>query len=284
MVLEAKNYFLIEKNWVIIKTNKTPRGTIMTTIREETVKCGVCGAEVEVYNMASFSRFGGCDLDTRPPALFPFTIFLQSCSHCGYVDGDITEGDPSIKEFLGTEMYKTCDGIEPECEETKHFIQFALIQAHNKVATTWNNKQTNSNQTSIFYGFLNAAWSCDDVAEAADYEPEEYEEIEIKFDKEKAKRDAIACRKRCLDLIDILISDKKDLDEKETLMGIKADLLRRTGQFDEVIKQYSGKSFNNIYVDQIARVEVDLAKAQDTKRYNMGDIDQEKYPLKTATD
>ena len=71
---------------------------------------------------------------------------------------------------------------------------------------------------------------------------------------------------------------------KETFIGIKADLLRRTGQFDEVIKQYSGKSFNNVYVEQIARIEVDLAKAQDIKRYNIKDIDQEKYPLKTATD
>lgn len=244
----------------------------MTMINQEIVKCGVCGAETEVLSMSSTSRFGACDLNTRPPELFPFTMFLQHCSNCGYVDFDITEGDPSIKEFLGTEMYKTCDGINPKNSGAQEFIKYAIIKAHDKVADLWNfPKGTESTQEDVFWGFLNAAWDCDDHSESHPTN-------------KKYEQDAIECRKRCLNLIDILIAAEKDPENKETYIGIKADLLRRTGQFDEVIKQYSGKSFNNIYVDQIARVEVDLAKAQDTKRYNMGDIDQEKYPLKTATD
>ncbi len=240
----------------------------MTIIHEEMVECGVCGFPTTVSVMYSTSRFGTCDLDTRPPELFSFTLFLQHCLNCDYVDIDITKGYPGIKEFLGTEIYKTCDGINPKSLEAEEFIKYALVKAHDKVADI---KGTKTNIEDVFWGFLNAAWACDDDAET-------YPKTK------KYKQDAIECRKRCLNLIDILIAAGKNTKNKETFIGIKADLLRRTGQFDEVIKQYSGKSFNNVYVDKIVRFEVDLAKAKDTKRYNMKDIDKEKYPLKTATD
>lgn len=57
----------------------------MTVLVKDIAKCGVCGKENQISVMKSTSRFGACDLDTRPPAMFPFTIFLQRCEHCGFV-------------------------------------------------------------------------------------------------------------------------------------------------------------------------------------------------------
>ena len=262
----------------------------MTMISQELAKCAVCGKGNEVSIMTSTCHFGACDLDTRPPAMFRFTIFLQKCSHCGYVNYDITEGNSSTKEFLDTDMYKTCDGINPASEEAKEYIQYALIQAHNKVETIWNAAETESSQEDVFWGFLNAAWACDDAAELdpdeeceLDEEDEEYEKYKAYLEQlnpEKCRQDAIECRKRCLDLINGLIVKQEDTEKRETLSGIKADLLRRTGQFDAVIAEYENKVFQNPYVDQVVRFEIDLAKTKDTKCYSMDHIDPVKYPLK----
>ena len=253
-------------------------------IQQELVKCAVCNKGNEVPVMTSTSHFGACDLDARPPEMFRFTIFLQRCSHCGYVNYDISEGSSSTKEFLDTDMYKTCDGINPASEDAKEYIQYALIKAHNKVESLLNTDETDSSQEDIFWGFLNAAWACDDAAELDPDEDcgldEECKAYLAQLNPEKCRHDAIECRKRCLDLINGLIVNQVNIEKRETLSGIKADLLRRTGQFDAVIAEYENKVFQNPYVDQVVRFEIDLAKAKDTKCYSMNHIDPQKYPLK----
>ena len=249
----------------------------MTDIVEKITKCGVCGKGNQVSVMLSCSHFGSCDLDTRPPALFPFTIFLQHCRHCGYVNTDISEGNSSMMDFIQSEMYQTCDGINPESPDARDYIRYAIMQSYMKVHEglfDFINSDFECSQENIFWGFLNAAWACDD---AAMHEPEEDEE---QYDRELCRRNAIECRKRCLDLVNSLIVSQEDQEERETLSGIKADLLRRTGQFDAVIAEYENKVFHNPYVDQVIRFEMDLAKAKDTKSYSMDQIDPIKYPLK----
>lgn len=231
----------------------------MTQIMEEVVKCGVCGKETHVKVMASSSRFGACDLDTRPPALFPFTMFLQQCEHCGYVDVNISDYHREVSEFVATsEMYETCDGIEPKSTKAQQYIKYALIQAYKQVTTIWEDEESSAKENA-FWGFLNAAWACDD---------------------EDDKGAAEECRRRCLDLINNLIVNSKDQEQKETYLGIKADLLRRTGQFDALMVEYEDKTFSNKYIDQVIRFQLDLAKAEDTKRYSMDNIDIKEYPLK----
>ena len=253
----------------------------MTKIVPELARCAVCGKGNEVYNLDSYSHFGSCDLDTRPSGTYPFTIFLQHCEHCGYVNTDITVGHSSIKDFLNSEMYKTCDGINPEVPEARDFIQYALVQSYMKIHTAlvdFVDSDVEFSQKNIFWGFLNAAWVCDD---ATMQEPKEDEE---KYDRELCRRNAIECRKRCLDLINTLIVNENDIDQRETLSGIKADLLRRAGQFDAVIAEYENKIFRNPHVDQVIRFEMDLAKARDVNRYSMDHIDAIKYPLKEKTE
>lgn len=118
----------------------------------------------------------------------------------------------------------------------------------------------------MFWGFLNAAWACDDKGG------------------KKAAEDAIECRKRCLDLVNVLIVNSEKLIQKETYMQIKADLLRRTNQFDAMIAEYINKHFESIYIEQIIRFQLDLAEQNDNKRYSMDNIDPKRYPLKERND
>lgn len=226
-------------------------------IREKTV-CAICGHENTVHCLTSFSRFGSCALDTRPPELFSFTLFLQDCSHCGYVNTFLNEGDKDTIYLLQSDKYKTCNGINPKSFQAKQFIQYALIQARKKHLNLPYEEDDNPADNE-FWGYLNAAWACDD---------------------NKNKEDAIKCRKKCLELINPLILSKQETEEQEVLFGIKADLLRRTRQFDALLVEYHNKSFENPYVDQVVRFEIDLAKANDAKKHLMSDIDQTKYPLK----
>ena len=234
----------------------------MTQIVEELVKCGACGKGNQVSVMTSYSSFGSCDLDTRPPAMFPYTIYLQECSHCGYVAPEIAEENKGILEFLDSEMYKTCDGIEPVDNDARRYIQYALIQAHNKVSSLLDGTGTNSTQEDIFWGYMNAAWACDDCAE------------NDKKNSSHAKEDAVVCRKRCLDLINALIVGMEDPEEKEGFIGIKADLLRRTGQFDALIVEYENRVFQSPVLNQIIKFQLARAKERDDKRYNMDHVRQ----------
>ena len=140
---------------------------------EDISKCAVCGKGNQVLIMTSCSHFGACDLDTRPPAMYPFTLFVQRCEHCGYVNTDIAVGNSSIKDFLNSEMYKTCDGINPESTEARDYIQYALVQSYmmvHKGLFEFVDNDGEFSQENIFWGFLNAAWACDD---AAGCEPDE---------------------------------------------------------------------------------------------------------------
>ena len=239
----------------------------MTQFLEKIVKCGVCGKETNVKVMTSTSSFGSRDLDNRPPAMFPFTLFLQHCEHCGYVSKDITESHRELAELMQSDIYKTCDEIYPVSIEAKRYIQYAIIQAHKKVIATCELFEPGENTLeNMFWGFLNAAWACDDKGG------------------KKAAEDAIECRKRCLDLVNVLIVNSEKLIQKETYMQIKADLLRRTNQFDAMIAEYINKHFESIYIEQIIRFQLDLAEQNDNKRYSMDNIDPKRYPLKDRND
>ena len=238
----------------------------MTMLVKDIAKCGVCGKGNQILVMKSTSRFGACDLDTRPPAMFRFTIFLQHCEHCGFVAPNISDGDPDMQEFVNSEMYKTCDGINPVSETAKHYIQYALLQAYMQVSAIWTERSIKPSKDKMFWGYLNAAWACDDAVE------HKLNDGESNYDRHKCINDAEECRKKCLDLINTLIVNHKEQKDKETLLGIKADLLRRTGQFDAVIVEFDGKKFDDPYVDQVVKFEIDRAKDQDNKRYNMDHI------------
>ena len=237
----------------------------MTILVKDIAKCGVCGKGNQILVMKSTIRFGTCDLDTRPPAMFPFTIFLQRCEHCGYVAPKISDGNPEMLDFVRSEFYKTCDGIEPKTDTAKDYIRYAILQGYNAVGSImWPDQTTEKTAgkgiNKVFWGYLNAAWACDDA-------------VKLDSDDSKCMEDAEKCRRKCLELIDTVILEHKEPKEKETLLGIKADLLRRTGQFARLEVEFGGKVFEDPYVSKVIKFELDRAKELDRKRYNMDHID-----------
>ena len=238
-------------------------------------KCGVCGTKCITNTFGYDCFFYGFKLDTRPVTnLTEHTISLQRCEHCGYVNTDIKEADKDIHFLLESEKYKNCNGMNVKNEYAKDYIRYALIQARAKHINMAKSKNYDIYADKEFWAYMNAAWACDDTKGSAD--------------------DAIICRKKCLELINSLILLKKDTDKKETsksmidyfifknidrdkkelLLAVKADLLRRTRQFDALIVEFENKIIQDPQADKIIRFELDLAKAKDAKIYNMRDIDE----------
>ena len=216
----------------------------MTKYITEISKCGVCGKESEVDCLSSYSSFGGCDLDSRPPEMHRFTLDLSVCKHCGYVDEDIADGEPELLEYINSKKFKTCDELNPQSAEVKKYLRYALLQVHMK------------NTENVFYGYLNAAWAYDDL-------------VEIK-PSDKSRYGAYACRLRAIRAVSALLC--REIDDVETLKCIKADLLRRVEKYDEVIKEYQNEVFENQLIGQIIKFEIELSKKRDSAAHNIKEI------------
>ena len=95
-----------------------------------------------------------------------------------------------------------------------------------------------------FHALLYCAWACDD-----------------KDDEENA----IRIRRKCLDYID-------SLEANDDVAIQKADLLRRSKQFDKVIEEYSAKSFTEDIYNRICSFEVEKAIQKDSACYTVDDV------------
>ncbi len=94
-----------------------------------------------------------------------------------------------------------------------------------------------------FFALLHCAWACDDAED----------ELAVKI------------RKMALKTL-------PKIDMNKDLMMIKADLLRRTCQFDELIRQFSDISLNDELYDKIINFQLELARKKDVDCYTAGDV------------
>ena len=226
----------------------------MTMYVMEMCTCGVCGKETEVSCLSSYTRCGGCDLDSRPPMMHRFTLDLTVCDHCGYVDEDIADGKPELLEYLKSDKYKTCDDFKPRNKEVKQYLRYALIQAYMH------------NTENEFYAYLNAAWVYDDLVRS---KPTNQQYIDGAYE----------CRIRAIKAVNDLLTSDKEVKDIETLKCIKADLLRRVEKYDEVIKEYQNEVFENQLINQIIKFEIELCKKKDHAVHNIAEIKNEKPSL-----
>lgn len=219
----------------------------MTTYAMEMCTCGVCGKETEVSCISSYTRCGGCDLDSRPPMMYRFTLDLTVCDHCGYVDEDIADGEPELLDYINSKEFKTCDELNPRNAEAKKYLRYALIQAHMH------------NTENEFYAYLNAAWVYDDLVRS---KPTNQQYIDGAYE----------CRIRAIKAVNDLLASDKEVEDVETLKCIKADLLRRVEKYDEVIKEYQNEVFENQLIGQIIKFEIELSKKRDSAAHNIKEI------------
>lgn len=78
------------------------------------------------------------------------------------------------------------------------------------------------------------------------------------------------CRETAIPLITKLIVE--NTGNRETLLIIKADLMRRAEQFDALLAEYASVHLKEDLLNQILQFEREKAKAHDTKCYCVADV------------
>ena len=210
----------------------------MSSLIDMEKMCAVCGKKSIQEGIASTNEFGSCDLDLRPAEMMRSTMkwWLEECPYCGYVANDLSEKTVITKDWLKNNQYISCDNRNFAYTLAESFYKYYLISI------------ANNDHKSAFYAALHAAWACDDVEDTDN---------------------AIYCRQKALEELGKLVIDN---DEKETFLLIRADLLRRTGKFDLLIKDYEGKIFSEKLLNQICNYQVEKAKRKDTACYTVADV------------
>lgn len=210
----------------------------MTTVCDFDKKCAVCTETSPQTVLTSTSSWRYPDLDLRPSEMKRSSMFawLQECPHCGYVAGNIENELEVSSDILKSAEYLTCECNEFKSDLAKRFFKHYMISKAEK------------NHGSEFSSLLHCAWVCDDAGDDL----------------------AVEMRKLALKSIDKI--DATSDDEKDNLKLIKADFLRRTFQFDEVVREFKGTTFEDELKNDVIAFQLELAAKKDSTCYTIEDI------------
>ena len=245
----------------------------MSTFNDVTKTCILCFKESEQVEINSTSSFGYDDLDFRPPMMARSTIFawLEACPHCGYVAKDIFDLSciqavkhvDVMRKIVSSESYKKCDNINFCSDYASNFYRHHLILLKS------------DNTEEAFLALRNAAWVCDDMGD---------------------EENAIICRKKAIELIDRITSESfgkfdinrcpsriikflynkytkiKKLPDAEYLDLVRLDMLRRIGDFERVINEYSKKCYSKKIFNKVLKLQTEKAMAKDDSTYTLEDV------------
>ena len=173
------------------------------------------------------NAFGSCDLDTRPPEMQRSTMnyWLEECPHCGYIAYNIAKPTDVNRDILQQESYVTCDGIAFQSNLAKRFYRYSMLK---------------DSKMEKMMAYLHSAWVCDDVRDI---------------------ENAIVCRKKAIQMADEILLESSEDDENLRIM--KADMLRRTCQFDRLVEEYAEVKLSDDLLNQILVYEIKLANERD---------------------
>ncbi len=213
-----------------------------TTTARKKYKCFMCGAEHEYRVIASTNAFGSSDLDLRPPEMQRSTMrfWVQECPSCGYAASEVSDSCDVPAEFLKSDEYISCDGIAFTSDLAKRFYrQYMILLAGKEIQAA-------------FYAVLHAAWSCDDAGDV---------------------NNAVLCREKADTLAAEILETVELADaQRETLMLMRADILRRSGHFEDVARIYSGVKFsgkNSDTMNAVLQFQLEKAQQKDTGCYTI---------------
>ncbi len=202
--------------------------------------CSVCGAESRHTIITKVQANGAPDMDLRPPEPHRSTMecWVMECPECGYCNGDLCIPLNADKDYIQSDEYKNLGGIKTENPLVTRFIRKALVC------------QKNKDYKEAVQSYLYGSWVCDDINDEVN---------------------ALECRKKALDIM-----DENNIDDDNFIL-LRADILRRTGQFDKVINDYGKKFFNVPLMLLASQYQVKLAKDKDSSVHRMSEIPGVKY-------
>ena len=208
----------------------------MTIIHDFDQKCPVCGKLSPQPMLTSTNAMDYPDLDMRPAEMQRSTMhtWVLECPHCGYA-GNFRNETQITEDFLKSDSYQTCDGMEFIGKLSKRFYKAYLISKESE------------DLTKCFFNLLHCAWDCDD----------------------KNDPNATKIRKLAVENIDKLEYDES---ERKNFLAIKADLLRRSGEFDRLIEEFSDIIIGEEIYDDIIQFQIKKALKKDTECYTVGDV------------
>ena len=193
---------------------------------EKEIKCAVCG-DISVQTVvAEYDPDTSVpDLDMRPdePHRSYIKYWVTECPHCGYCNPSIDIPVLFTREFLESDKYKNT-GHSGLAEK---FMKMSLVCEKNKV------------YEEAMKACLYAAWCYDD---------------------EKNDEKAAECRRAALKVYDM---HKQFFSDKPDYILLAADLMRRSGDFERVVREYKGRLFPSHLIIALAAYEAELAEKGD---------------------
>ena len=210
----------------------------MTTMRNFDEKCSVCGETSPQPVLTSTNSWGYPDLDLRPAPMQRDTmsVWLAECPHCGYVAGDLSDKSGISIDFLKSDDYLTCECHDFISDLPKRFYRSYMIS-----------KETNDT-ANCFFSLRNCSWACDDGNDEL----------------------ASEMRRLALPYLDEMI--KENGEDKNNLILIKADFLRRMGEFDRMIDEFKDLILGDLKLDDIIQFQIMKAQEKDTSCYTGEDV------------
>jgi hypothetical protein len=177
----------------------------MTTSMPVTVRCALCGTESAQRVLASTSSFGPPDLDLRPngPARWALEFQVQRCPGCGYCAENIGQRTRDARRAVESIVYRDVLDNARMPELARSYFCAALVAEATKLRGTGSSL------------FLSAAWACDDAG---------------------AIDQARICGDRAAEMLAKAIEWGDVPSESLVVHGVRADMLRRAGRFDEAIE------------------------------------------------
>lgn len=210
----------------------------MSTYVNLPVTCSVCGKESRQRILSSTNSFGAPDLDLRPAGMQRATMgsWSQECPHCGYVAFRLDQPAPVDQAWLQEAHYTSCEHRSFANPLAQQFFRLYLISSHGE------------KHREAFLSALYAAWACDDSQD---------------------RENASFCRRKAIDALDAHIMEQGG---EESNMVQRADLMRRAGLFEELLRQYATIRLSEDYLNKLLDFEMEKAALGDDRCYRLDEV------------
>ena len=196
--------------------------------------CAVCGHTFEGRILTSTNSMGLPDLDLRPAEMARSTLGMEItvCPNCHYVAHDIADPvSEETKNFVLSDAAFQTDCWAYSVQAYRNLMRIAVLEERFHDA---------------FSAYLKAAW----IEEGRDrLQPSPIRQEVLQF----------------------FLEHEKELEfDDDTRLCMKADLLRRTGHFKEVIELTESANTSNEQTDLIMHYQKHLSENKDVRCYTIG--------------